>query len=346
MEKKVLIIGPYFHGYNQSVEKAFKKLGWETKVVDFYESYHPITYKNRFLYGLLPLIGVKHFATKYDNYINSVMLKEYNEFKPGLVFVIKGHKVMESTLMAMKKSKTILWMMDSIFNRYGKKFYTYKSILNYDFRFMFEYTDVVNFEKEGVKAYFMPMAYDETIYYPEKNAVKDIDLFMTGLIYPVREKIMLRLIKEFKDIKMKFYGHYLVWRYPLRYIRYYLLGYRKYFMDRNIEPSEINKLNSGSKITLNIHHNQSNFGCNPRVYETLGSGAFHIVDENDYIKDNFSDAVVTFKNYEDLAKKLRYYLNNPNEREIIAEIGHNKVFNNHKYTDRIKEILDIAGIET
>ena len=33
MSKKVLIIGPDFWGYNESIEKAFKKLGYITDII-------------------------------------------------------------------------------------------------------------------------------------------------------------------------------------------------------------------------------------------------------------------------------------------------------------------------
>lgn len=66
--------------------------------------------------------------------------------------------------------------MDSIFQ--VKR--AYENIKLYDCRFMFEKTDVEKLKKEGIDSFFLPLALDESVYFPIKNQEKDIDLLFIG----------------------------------------------------------------------------------------------------------------------------------------------------------------------
>lgn len=48
--KKVLIIGPNFHYFNASIERAFVSLGWKTEVCAFDTPIHPYNFANKMLY--------------------------------------------------------------------------------------------------------------------------------------------------------------------------------------------------------------------------------------------------------------------------------------------------------
>ncbi|AGB42259.1 hypothetical protein Halha_2385 [Halobacteroides halobius DSM 5150] len=339
MKRKVLIIGPKFYNYNKSVGKAFQRLGWQTEIIDFFEEYPP-GLKNKILCGALSeIFKIKYFVRKYDKTINEYILDIYRDFEPEIVFVIKGHKLYPKTIKEMKGSKVVLWMMDSIY-RVPE---TYKNLDLYDYKFMFEKSDVNKLEKEGFCSYFLPLALDSEIYYPIDKK-EDIDILFVGSLYPERLEVLDKLINDFPKFNIKIYGKYTNWRRPNSYINYYLKKYDHYFMNKNILPKKVNELYSRSKLIINIHHNQSQYGCNPKVFEILGTKSCQLVDNNKFVRQNFSqEEIVTYFSYNDLKEKIKKYLVDSELRSSISEEGYEKVKKNHNFNRRIQKVISIIN---
>lgn len=338
MAKKLLIIGPDYFGYNESVAKSFQKFGWTAKIINYYEVCPPGII-NTILCRYLSKLGIKYFANQYKINLNQEITNIFNEFSPDMVIIIKGNNVFRETIKNMGNSIKVLWMMDSIFR-------VPESLNNvdlYDYSFMFEESDVERLKSMGIESTFLPMAVDTNNYYPIPNE-RDIDLLFVGRLYDSRVQLFTELINLQKDRNIQIYGNYLHWKKPMRFINYYFKGFNKYFKNRFVQPDELNKLYSRSKIALSIHHNQSQHGCNPRTFEILATKTFQLVDENPFIKEHFAKHgyLVTYKNDEDLFRKIQYYLDeNPNEREEIAERGYHYVTKSHTFDNRVKKILDV-----
>ena len=151
MNKKVLIIGPDFFGYSKSVEKAFQKLGYKTDIINYRKSYNDTLFTRARL-KFEPIFKMNYYKNMVINKTNQLILKKYLEFKPEVVMVIKGDILTRKTFKKMKDSIIILWMMDSIFEE--KEACT--NIDLYDYRFMFEKTDVDKLKNEGIDSFFFP----------------------------------------------------------------------------------------------------------------------------------------------------------------------------------------------
>jgi spore maturation protein CgeB len=52
--------------------------------------------------------------------------------------------------------------------------------------------------------------------------------------------------------------------------------------------------------------------------------------------------MVTYRDGDDLAEKIRHFLNHPDERDAIAEAGHQRVQRDHLYESRFAPILERA----
>ena len=333
MNKKVVIIGPDFWGYTESVEKAFQKLGYITDIISLKEINSDSLLKrakNRCKLFFDP--------EYYENLIkvNQFILKKYKIFKPDIVMVIKGNMLTKDTIKKIKDSKKILWVMDSVFR--VKR--TYENIKLYNHKFMFEETDVEKLKNEGIESFFLPLALDDSVYFPIKNQKKDIDLLFVGNLNSKRQFLLENLIKDFPKLNIQIYGGYVGLIPSKRHFKYYFEGYKKYFKNKSIAPSEVNKLYSRTKIALNIHHDQSKYGCNQRFFEILGTKTFQLVDSNKFIDEYFFDKVVSYKSYSDLKNKIEKYLSNDIAQSIIAEKGYNEVIKNHTFVQRIEYILN------
>jgi len=73
-------------------------------------------------------------------------------------------------------------------------------------------------------------------------------------------------------------------------------------------------------VVLNIHHEQSQLGCNPRVFEIMGAGAFQICDQNDYVREHVSSNIVMYSDVDNLIDLLDQYLHDDEARERIASL--------------------------
>jgi len=87
---------------------------------------------------------------------------------------------------------------------------------------------------------------------------------------------------------------------------------------------------SRSKINLNFCTTD---GQSDRVFKVLAAGGFLLTDDWPDREEFFDDGkdLVVYKDFEDLNKKIKYYLENPREREEIAKSGNKKV---QKYNRR------------
>jgi spore maturation protein CgeB len=102
---------------------------------------------------------------------------------------------------------------------------------------------------------------------------------------------------------------------------------------------------SQSKIVFNMVKLD---GLNMRIFEALGCGRLLITNRvNNGVEDLFIDKkeLVLYNDAEDLISLVRYYLENEDERETIAQRGQKKVYAKHTYYHRAKDLLEKTGFD-
>lgn len=331
--KKILIVGPLFYGYSKSVAKAFEK---ENFIVELYDQWKEGTIENfaeKISYNLTK-DKEAFFFKKYEKYNTRIRIK-YEAVKPDMVFVIRGAILTKETLLFMKKSRLVLWMMDSIFT--VKR--TLDNIGLYDHIFLFEKEDIPLLKKQyNVTGTFLPLALDESVYFPIPSLEKDIDILFVGNLYDKRVALLNKLIERFPDKTIRIYGVYFsrlrnIWRYLFR-------KDKKYYTNTTVSPEALNVLYSKTRICLNIHHNQSVYGVNQRFFEVTGAGALQVCDRHGFITDNFTDnEIVIFDSDEDLFRIIENILADYDSYQLKTKAAYAKVTKEHTFYERIKFIL-------
>jgi spore maturation protein CgeB len=335
--KKVLIVGPTFYGYNQSVERAFNILGYQTKVLNFLDA-DVEGLKEKITYHLSK--SKPGFFEKKRIRYNAYFKKEYDAYQPDILFLIKGSILQPQTVeYARKKCPVILWMMDSIYLNHTS--YILRNVV--DHIFLFEETEIPKLAAEGIKAHFLPLALDESVYYPIEKE-KDIDLLFVGALYPNRIELLDKIINAFPEKKIKIYGRYFS---PLRQPLKYLFRKDKHvYTNKNLPPNELNKLYAKSKVCLNIHHKQSIVGVNQRFFEILGSKSLQITDFKKFIGDNFTENdLLWYRDEKELMKKLELSFVEGTPKNEMVENGYKKVLEGHTFVKRVQSLLKTVGIE-
>jgi spore maturation protein CgeB len=332
--KKILIIGPEFYDYNLSIQRAFNNLGFNTLVAGYFAD-EVTSFRERISYHIA--MDKKEFFNRKKQLFNDEIIRQYNYFKPDVVFVVHGGILIADTLIKMKNCRKVFWLMDSITRSSVAAF-----IELFDFIFFFEKTDVDwLLENKNIKSLFLPLALDPEAYYPFESE-KDIDILFVGALYDERINLLTKIIKEFKDRQIKIYGNYYS---PLRKPIYHIFRNDKnVFLNKNILPSKVNELYNKSKVCLNIHHSQSKFGVNQRFFEISGSRSFQLVDRKGYILENFTtDEIMTYSGEADMMEKISFALNNFSLVNETAGNAYKKVISEHTFTDRVKYVLDVVN---
>lgn len=98
---------------------------------------------------------------------------------------------------------------------------------------------------------------------------------------------------------------------------------------------------SAAPISLNVHGNFMRYGGNMRLFESVGVGAFQIVDDRPGVREWFTpdEHLVIFTDYDDLRQKVGYYLNHPDERIAIAKAAREHALQHHTYDHRLQTLM-------
>jgi spore maturation protein CgeB len=96
-----------------------------------------------------------------------------------------------------------------------------------------------------------------------------------------------------------------------------------------------------SKMTLNIHADSSpQFASNMRLFETTGVGTCLITDWKENLPELFvpDKEVVTYRNAQECAEKMKWLLDHPQERAEIAAAGMARTLREHTFMHRAVEL--------
>lgn len=335
--KKALIIGPSFFHYNESIGRAFRELGYQTQLLPYDEPLHPFTLKNSIIHKLS--FNRERLKSKSRKAFNQFARKEFNVFNPDVVFIYNGDILEPETVICFKETaKVAVWMLDGVY-RHPRSEALAPLV---DAYFCFEKSDVALLEEKGIKSCFLPQACDTSIYYPVPME-RDIDILFVGTLYnyPNRIKLLKSVVKRFPTLNIQVYGIYKpFYKNPLKWL---FREKRTIFKNKNIPPPEVNRLYNRAKINLNIHHEQSGNGANPKVFEIAGARAFQLSDWNPYLESLFPCGEVgLFRTKEELFAMIDYYL--PGNTTEAAEKANKEVVKNHTFVNRIREALTILSL--
>ncbi len=270
------------------------------------------------------------------NILNKKILEIYDNFKPNLLILGHADHVEKNTLKLIKEKnenvKIAQWFLDPL-SRHGPDYSNNrKRVLDkidlIDATFLTSDPNSLDFNIKN--SYFIPNPADssfEILNNSKKNLDNDVFFAMSHGVhrgnlksgkYDDREKILKKLLK-IKKIKYDFYGV------------------------NNIQPiwgdKFLNKI-SNSKIGLNLSRGKPfKYYSSDRIAQYMGNGLLTLIHKDVNYQDFFNNKeIVTYKNFDDLVKKIKYFIKNDKERKLIANNGKKKYlkeFNSEKISKYI-----------
>ena len=310
-----------------SFRKAFEKLGSVTE--NFF-------YKKK---GRLSFLEKnKNITNIWRGIMNRDLARHVKKAAPDLLFISKGETITPKTLWEIrKKTDTVIVNVFPDNPLYMGKF---EAIEPCHYFFVKDTYVRDTLWKAGLKnVRYLPQCTDPDVHRPielteDERDEYGADLSLIGSMYPYRRKF----IEEFLEFGPALWGRGWSKVTDRRILRHLRGG--------DIRGSRKAKAISGSAISLNPHHPLNDiYGVNRRTYDIAACRGFQLADYK-YDMDGIlkvNDEIICYSSVDELKKLIRYYLDHPDERMVIARNAYQKVVREHTYDNRAGEILNIIN---
>ncbi len=241
----------------------------------------------------------------------------YSQFKTSfseienwadVIFIIENYTSDWLPIYEISQSKKIkiFWSIDShcVLDQHK----TLCKILNIDILLNSTESYIPNFNGLVKKSYWFPNSYPDDLIFPKKIE-KSIDVGFCG-----------NIINR---------GHVID-------------SLDKYGIKKDIFVIGDDMVNAINSYKIHLNCNISN-DINYRTFETTGCGTFLLTNYTPGLEKIFDigKEIVIYNDLNDLDNKVKYYIENDEEREKIAKAGYERSKRDHTYFERSKFIIEV-----
>jgi len=180
---------------------------------------------------------------------------------------------------------------------------------------------------EGCPALFWPLASDPGVFTPAEGAVRDIDVLFIGNKYGVRGQIVRYL--ERRGVKVDCYGG----GWPNGYVN----------------AEQMAALSKRARIILGVGavgHCQDAYTLKLRDFDAPMSGAMYLTHRNPDLCRLYSEGeeIECYETPEEALKKIRFYLDHPENLARVAKNGHQKALTRDTWDQRLLTTFEQLGL--
>lgn len=340
----VLMVGNFmFEMYERAFADAFRELGHD--VDEFRQGRYFMTGC-----GLIKLY--KKFQEKYHigpcvAQMNRDLVRKCQTKKYDMVFIYRGTMLKAETVRAIRQSGAVVMGYNND-DPFGKNYAAYfwkiylKAVKEYDYVFAFRKKNIEEYRQIGCSKTELLRAY-----YIRKRNFRiencDCDRYKTDVIFighyedDGREECMHSLLEQGVDFKL--YGD----RWDKS--RYYkdfciVMGEPIHTI---MEGKEYNLAVNSCRIAVVFLSRRNNDTYTRRCFEIPAAGKLMLCEYTDDMNSMFKadEEAVYFSTKEEFITKIKYYLENEQERKRIAENGYERLMKDgHEVQDRVRQILE------
>jgi len=282
--------------------------------------------KSRDLFSDHPLSHLQYRSRKF--------VERVREVSPDLVVVVRGWRFTADAMRDVRKgSKVFGWWIE----REERVEEALSEAGLFDHYFFMNSSCVEAAVERGMEnASLLHHSVDTSAFRPVECA-KRLDWCFVGRFSPLRLEYVERALGVSKDGAV--YGPGWLRKNPLN------AGLRGVVKGDYIEGEALARLYSESRVVLNITNwgrGAERSGMNMRVLEVPACGACLLTDGSRDLGAVVTpgEHVVLFDGPDDFSAKLRYYLDNPDEREEIARKGCGHVTSHYTYDDVARIMIE------
>lgn len=197
---------------------------------------------------------------------------------------------------------------------------------------------VEEFRKQGITAYYQPLAFEPRIaQIPAPSDRAHTVTFVGGLsaAHKERQQFIASLAKL---VPLE------CWGYGVDSLR--ASGIEQTRLHGEVWGDEMFSTLRRSLITINHHTDVAQtYANNMRLFEATGCGALLVTDYKDNLDDLFriGEEVIAYRSLDECAALVRYYIAHPEEARRIAGRGQARTFRDHTYARRMAHTAEIVS---
>jgi spore maturation protein CgeB len=112
----------------------------------------------------------------------------------------------------------------------------------------------------------------------------------------------------------------------------------------SVDAEDIPKIIQNSIISLNFANSKGPNQIKARTFEVPGAGGFLLSDYTPGIENFYKigKEIEISKNTEELSRKIKFYLDHPEQRNEMANLGFERTRRDHTYEKRMKKVIEFA----
>lgn len=285
----------------------------------------------------------QYLQNSFLQMLSNAVLAKAETFEPDLVLAMAQAPLSQQTLKRLRRDNvtTAMWFVEDF------RLFTYWQAFApfYDIFAVIQKEPFLSELKQiGVEnSFYLPLAAQPDFHCPMKLSQNDLktygaDVSFMGAGYPNRRVAFRELIHH----GLKIWGSEWDGDHVLKpYVQ--LDG-------RRVSSEECVKIFNATKININLHSSietdklvSGGDFINPRTFELASCGAFQLVDRRKLMDEAFADdELAVFDSLKELDEKIGYYLEHPEEREVISQKGRMRILKEHTYAARMKSLLEFT----
>jgi len=301
--------GRLFYNTGKRINNGFVRLGHS--VLEFSDRDIVSYYRN-----IRDLNGSKR--------LNNKLIEVISNYLPDVIVLGHADLIDYKTLKFIKNYypniKLSQWFLDRMDSEWENNLTRFKNKMDLmDANFCTTDPQKLNITQKKI-TYYMPNPVDESFEklenYNKKNFNKDVFFAMShgvhrGVLkkgkFDLREEFIDRLLKKLPNVRFDLYG---------------MKDNQPIWADNFINAI------SNSKMGLNLSQGKAvKYYSSDRFSQLIGNGLLVFIDEKTKFSNILNNKeIITYKNVDDLAKKIKKYLDNDKLRIKIARNGRNKYF--------------------
>ena len=319
--------------------EAFRKLGHSVDVLDL-SPYYP-------LYSAVEKITTdphhrKSLQGLFATYLAELIAARAMDWNADLVWAVAQTPLTPSALEEMSHEgiHSAFWFVEdyTVFNYWRELAPHFDAVFTIQRGHFHD-----ELESIGVKhASYLPCAANPEIHHPRNLTEGERERFgsdvsFVGAGYGNRQTLFAQLaLKNFKIWGAD-------WPADSGAFRYVQEG------SRRVSTEETAAIYSATKVNLNLHSSPHHAGINPngdyvnpRTLEIAACGAFQLVDARSELAAllNPGEEIVVFERADEIPGLIEYYLEHPDERQLIADRARQRVVKEHTYERRLAGALE------
>lgn len=281
--------------------------------------------------------------------VREVTFDEIQKYKPdyilGYDYGFLVNKKLAKDLKKLKGVKFIHYFADEPQSKFA---YTdnpemYEELKKLKNKYVFNWDS--EFLKDFEGSVYLPLGIDKKLYKTGFSGYEHNISFVGRPLTEKRQAVLIRLIKEFGRISLFCYEDH--FKRSIKEIEEKNLlseqeldSYKESYKGFVKSEKELAQIYNSSKVNINVTEQGIN-NINYRVFEVLASSGFLITDEMKDLHVHFEvgKELEVYHNINDLADKIKFYLNNLDIAHAIARKGRKHVARNHTFKNRVEKIV-------